>query len=79
MSQVRTKNGIPIEPGMIVLGPFWSDGEHLGVGIVVKRGRSLWTRVGEGYVPVKVINGDCVPGGYRPEGLIATGYRATGG
>ena len=65
-----------IAPGTIVLGPFWSDGDRMGVGIVVERGHRLWTRVDEGYVPVMVINGDRINGGYRPESLIPTTYKA---
>jgi hypothetical protein len=66
----------PLTPGTLVLGPFYSD-DHQGVGVIVARGRELWTQVGEGYVPVRVIAGDRVPGGYRPESLTAiTTYRA---
>jgi hypothetical protein len=56
------------EPGAVVTGPFFSD-ESLGVGVVVKRGRPIWTRVGEGYVPVRVLKGDRASGGYNPEHL----------
>lgn len=56
-------------PGVLVLGPFYSDGRN-GVGVIVKPGRPLWTRVGHGYVPVKILNGDRASGGYRPEGLV---------
>jgi hypothetical protein len=57
-------------PGTIVAGPFWSgDPTCKGVGVVVKRGRQLWTQVSEGYVPVEVIVGDRASGGYRPKTL----------
>lgn len=58
-----------IKPGSYVTGRFYSDGRY-GVGIVVERGRPLWTRVGEGYVPVRVIKGDRIDGGYNPDDLI---------
>jgi hypothetical protein len=64
-----------LKPGALVLGSFYSDGRE-GVGIIVARGRELWTRVDEGYVPVRVIAGDRVAGGYRPENLTATIYQA---
>lgn len=57
-----------IEPGTIVSGQFFSNGNY-GIGIVAAVGRPLWTRVPEGYVPVKIVTGDRIDGGYRPEGL----------
>lgn len=56
------------EPGDVVIGPFYSDGRP-GKGVVVAPGRPLWTRVPADYVPVRVTEGDRVPGGYRPENL----------
>jgi hypothetical protein len=56
-------------PDTVVAGPFFSDGST-GVGIVKAQGRELWTRVGEGYVPVLVVVGDRCPGGYRAETLV---------
>lgn len=63
------------QPGAIVLGPFYSDGRP-GVGIIRPVGRELWTRVGNGYVPVEIIAGDRARGGYRPETLTETVYKA---
>lgn len=57
-----------LEPGTVVLGPFYSDGRE-GVGVVVKRGRELWTRVPDEYVPVRPVKGDRVRCGYRPVSL----------
>lgn len=58
------------EPGETVFGPFWSDDDRpRGIGIVVASGREVWTRVPEGYVAVRVIVGDRVNGGYKPESL----------
>lgn len=62
--------------GTLVLGPFYSDG-HQGAGVVVARGRELWTQVGAGYVPVRVIAGNRVSGGYSPDSLIETAWRVT--
>lgn len=38
-------------------------------GVITERSYTFWTRVGEGYVPVRVIRGDRINGGYRPETL----------
>lgn len=57
-----------LEPGTVVVGPFWSDGRQ-GVGVVVPRGRMLWTRTTAPYVPVRILNGDRIPGGYDPADL----------
>lgn len=62
--------------GTLVTGPFFSSGAQ-GTGVIVKRGREIWTRVGEGYVPVKVISGDRCSGGYRRSSLTDTGYKVT--
>jgi hypothetical protein len=60
----------PIEAGCVVAGAFWSHSpDARGVGIVVKRGRELWTQVPDDYVPVRVVVGDRARGGYRPADL----------
>jgi hypothetical protein len=59
-----------IQPGTVVSGPFWSHSpDAKGVGVVVEQSRQLWTQVGDGYVPVKVLVGDRSRGGYRPDAL----------
>lgn len=57
-----------LSPGTVVSGPFFSD-RSLGVGIIVRRSRDLWTQAPEGYVAVRVVLGDRCSGGYQPEGL----------
>lgn len=58
-----------MQPGAIVWGRFYSDGRY-GVGrVVAPSGREIWTRVGEGYTPVRVIKGDRASGGYRTDEL----------
>lgn len=59
-----------LQPGTVVTGPFYAD-ESLGVGVIAKCGRSLWTQVGEGYVPVRIIQGNRASGGYKADGLTA--------
>lgn len=60
------------EPGTIVAGPFFDDDDRArGIGVIVKPGRELWTRVPDDYVPVRIIVGNRCRGGYRPENLRA--------
>lgn len=66
-----------LEPGTVVAGPFYGYGQHDGVGVIVARSRELWTQVGEGYVPVRVIVGDRCNGGYKPANLRPLKLRET--
>lgn len=61
-----------LDPGTIVAGPFYDDDDRArGAGVIVARGRELWTRVPDDYVPVRVIVGNRCNGGYRPASLRA--------
>lgn len=63
-----------LKPGTVVRGPFTIinayDREYAqGVGIVQKRGKRYPYNVGPDHVPVRIVVGDRVSGGYRPESL----------
>lgn len=68
------------KPGDTVMGPFYSDtgdDQARGVGVIVARGRELWTQVPLDYVCVRVLAGDRASGGYRPESLRRANFKAS--